>query len=115
MVDCDPDVTRRIVTNLVANAIKFTPRTGDVRIAVSGGERGVKVTVADTGPGIPREYRARIFEKFGQVPTRGEAHKHSTGLGLAFCKLAVEAQGGEIGVDSEVGKGSVFWFVLPNG
>lgn len=115
MVFCDPDVTRRIVVNLVANAIKFTPPAGDVRIVVSSGERGVRVTVTDTGPGIPQEYHVRIFEKFGQVPTRGEGQKHSTGLGLAFCKLAAEAQGGEIGVDSEVGKGSVFWFVLPNG
>ncbi|MBT3376005.1 MAG: hypothetical protein HN742_29720 [Lentisphaerae bacterium] len=69
----------------------------------------------DTGPGIPPEYRDRIFEKFGQVEGRAEGKKYSTGLGLTFCKLAVEAHGGQIGVDSEAGKGSTFWFGLPCG
>ena len=63
--------------------------------------------------GVPVEYQARIFEKFGQVEARANRQKHSTGLGLTFCKLAVEAHGGSIGVESEVGKGSTFWFVLP--
>jgi signal transduction histidine kinase len=67
------------------------------------------VAVADNGLGIPREYHQRIFERFAQV----EARKFSTGLGLTFCKLAVEAHAGRIGVDSETGKGSTFWFVLP--
>lgn len=73
----------------------------------------MRVSVIDTGLGIPPEYRDKIFEKFGQVEIREHKQKHSTGLGLAFCKLAVEAHGGKIGVDSEVGKGSTFWFELP--
>ena len=112
MAHCDPEVTRRIVANLVSNAIQFTPPEGEVRIAVSSG--GHSVTVTDTGPGIPPQYHARIFEKFGQVEMREGGRKYSTGLGLAFCKLAVEAHGGEIGVDSEVGRGSTFWIVLPH-
>jgi len=113
MAMCDPDVTGRIVANLVANAIKFTPEDGTIRIACSAEGNQSKVTVSDTGYGIPDEYRTKIFEKFGQVESRAEGKKYSTGLGLTFCKLAVEASGGQIGVDSEVGKGSTFWFTLP--
>jgi signal transduction histidine kinase len=76
---------------------------------------GVRVEVTDTGPGIPLEYQKRIFEKFGQVESRKEGQKHSSGLGLTFCKLAVEAHGGTIGVESEGGRGSTFWFTLPKG
>jgi len=69
--------------------------------------------VSDTEPGIPEECRERIFAKFGQVQVRQNREKHSTGLGLTFCELAAEAHGSRIGVDSEVGKGSTFWFALP--
>ncbi len=112
---CDPEICRRVVANLVANAIKFTGRHGEVRVGLDRVSEGVRVTVCDTGPGIPPEYHKRIFEKFGQVATRKVGKRYSTGLGLTFCKLAVEAQGGRIGVDSEVGKGSTFWFILPTG
>lgn len=110
---CDTEVTRRIVGNLVANALKFTPASGEVGVrAVQSGDRA-RIEVTDTGPGIPPDYRDRIFEKFGQVDAREEGRKFSTGLGLTFCKLAVEAHGGTIGVDSEEGVGSTFWFALP--
>jgi len=74
----------------------------------------IEIAVTDTGPGIPPEYHGKIFEKFGQVEARSHGQKHSTGLGLTFCKLAVEAHGGRIGVESAVGQGSTFWFVLPS-
>ncbi|MDZ7831431.1 MAG: response regulator [Desulfobacterales bacterium] len=110
---CDPEVVRRVVGNLIANAVKFTGSGGEVRIDLNRISEGVGVTFCDNGPGIPPEYYERIFDKFGQMTTSKEGHKYSTGLGLTFCKLAVEAQGGRIGVDSEVGKGSIFWFILP--
>lgn len=110
---CDSDVTSRIVSNLVANAIKFTPVGGTIRVALHKQGEQIQVMVNDTGYGIPAEYRKKIFEKFGQVETRGGSTQYSSGLGLTFCKLAVEAQGGRIGVESEVGKGSSFWFLLP--
>jgi len=110
---CDPEIGRRVVANLVANAIQFTGHSGEVRIDLNRVPDGVRVTVCDTGPGIPPEHLKRIFDKFGQVEARKERKKYSTGLGLTFCKLAVEAQGGRIGVESEVGKGSTFWFILP--
>jgi hypothetical protein len=73
----------------------------------------VRVTVTDRGSGIPPEFHSRIFEKFVQVESRIPKPTHSTGLGLAFCKLAVEAHGGQIGVESQVGRGSTFWIDLP--
>ncbi len=110
---CDPDATRRIIENLVANAIKFSGKCGEIRIRLEHQDTHLKVTVQDHGAGIPHEYRSKIFEKFGQVSSRIEGRKFSTGLGLTFCKLAAEAQGGQIGLDSEVGLGSTFWFTLP--
>jgi signal transduction histidine kinase len=73
----------------------------------------MRVFVADTGPGIPPDFRESIFDKFVQVDGSALPRNRSTGLGLAFCKMAVEAHGGRIGVDSELGKGSNFWFTLP--
>lgn len=110
---CDAGQISRVVQNLLGNALKFTPKDGAIQMRLFPAGEALRVEVEDTGPGIPEEYRARIFEKFGQVESREQKQKFSTGLGLAFCKLAVEAHGGRIGVDSEVGKGSTFWFVLP--
>ncbi len=109
-VRCDPDLVKRVVANLASNAIKFTPERGEIRVAIALEDDRVKVSVADTGSGIPAEYLSRIFEKFGQV--QGRKHRHSTGLGLTFCKLAIEAQGGAIGVESIEGSGATFWFVI---
>ncbi len=112
-VSCDRTVIRRVIANLVGNAVKFTPAQGVVRVAALADGAQVRVTVADTGPGIPPEYHEKIFQKFGQVDARKAGKMASTGLGLTFCKLAIEAHGGRIGLESAVGKGSTFWFVLP--
>ena len=102
-----------MIQNLLGNALKFTPSDGWIRLGIEPDENRVCVRVRDNGPGVPPEYQERIFEKFGQVEARANRQKHSTGLGLTFCKLAVEAHGGSVGVESEVDKGSTFWFVLP--
>jgi signal transduction histidine kinase len=110
----DREKVIRVLINLIGNAIKFTPPGG--KITVSAGAAGagwVAVTVADTGEGIPPEDQVRIFEKFGQVKARQGGRTMSSGLGLAFCKLAVEAHGGQIGVDSRPGQGARFTFTLP--
>ena len=73
----------------------------------------IVVIFADRGPGIPPDELELIFDKFVQVDGSALPRNRSTGLGLAFCKMAVEAHGGRIGVDSELGKGSSFWFTLP--
>lgn len=116
----DEDKLMRTLTNLLGNAIKFTPIGGTVTLQIRPEQKnenitGVRFAVSDTGEGIPREAFSRIFEKFGQVESRREGRKMSTGLGLTFCKMAVEAHGGHIWVESEVGKGSTFQFVIPVG
>jgi two-component system sensor histidine kinase/response regulator len=110
-VAVDVGLLRRVLQNLLSNALKYTPESGTVRIVVTPTPSEVRVEVVDAGPGIAPEYHQRIFEKFGQVEDC--LNRLGTGLGLTFCKLAVEAHGGRIGVESEVGKGSTFWFTLP--
>jgi signal transduction histidine kinase len=112
-VACDPALLRRILGNLIANAAKFSSRGKPIAIGIQDGPGHLKVTVRDQGPGIPPEYQAKIFEKFGQAGAPGGTKRYSTGLGLTFCRLAVEAHGGQIGVESAVGAGSTFWFTLP--
>jgi signal transduction histidine kinase len=111
----DEDVLKRVLVNLLGNAIKFTPAGGTVTTSISRVQGGkfLLFSVSDTGEGIPTEAFARIFEKFGQVESRQSGRLMSTGLGLTFCKLAVEAHGGRIDVDSTAGKGSFFFFTVP--
>ena len=99
----------RTLVNLIANAIKFTG-AGTVTISAEWTNKWIRFSVRDTGPGIPAAAFERIFEKFGQLDSRT---KVGTGLGLAFCKLAVEAHGGRIWVDSVPGSGSTFSFSIP--
>ena len=105
----------RTLVNLLSNALKFTPPGGTVTVSVrqSNEEPSLRFCVTDTGEGIPSEAFGRIFEKFGQVESRQGGRSMSTGLGLAFCKLAVEAHGGHIGVESAPGEGSTFCFTIP--
>jgi signal transduction histidine kinase len=77
------------------------------------GESAIQFSVADTGQGIPKESFGRIFEKFGQVGVPRSSRERSTGLGLTFCKMVVEAHGGRIWVESEPGQGSTFHFTIP--
>jgi signal transduction histidine kinase len=107
----------RTLVNLLGNAIKFTPSGGAVTVEARPGEdeKTVVFSVRDTGEGIPSDAFERIFEKFGQVESRKGGRTMSTGLGLTFCKLAVEAHGGHIGVESLPGQGSKFSFTIPLG
>lgn len=108
---CDAELIQRVVSNLMTNALKYAPSRGEICITVSADASHVRVAFADTGPGIAKQDQKVIFEKYGQADSRRP--RYSSGLGLAFCKLAVEAHGGQIGVESELGRGSRFWFSLP--
>jgi two-component system sensor histidine kinase/response regulator len=105
----DANKISRTLVNLIANAVKFT-EAGTVTISASVAGGTIRFAVRDTGRGIPAEAMDRIFEKFGQLDSHS---KVGTGLGLAFCKLAVETHGGEISVESTPGKGSTFAFTIP--
>ena len=112
-VRIDSEKIGRVLANLVDNALKFTPSGGQVILSVEESSGGmVTVSVLDTGPGIPPQFREKIFEKFVQVPGRRDKRRGS-GLGLTFCRLAVEAHGGRIWVEPRVPDGSRFVVLLP--
>jgi signal transduction histidine kinase len=102
----------QVLLNLVGNAIKFTD-TGEVRITAATANGHFSISVTDTGPGIPEEHHARIFEQFHQVDSSNTKAKGGTGLGLAIAKEIVEMHGGRIWVESALGKGSNFQMELP--
>ena len=102
----------QVLLNLVGNAIKFTD-TGEVRVTAEAVNGRFNVSVADTGPGIPEEHQARIFEQFHQVDSSNTKAKGGTGLGLAIAKQIVEMHGGRIWVESALGKGSTFQMEIP--
>jgi signal transduction histidine kinase len=114
VVLADSEIVTRIVQNLLANALRLTPADGEIRIGIVPGAEQTRVFVTDTGPGISAEFQAKIFDKYAHAERSATGRGHTTGLGLTFCKLAVEAHGGQIGVDSEEGAGSTFWFTLPS-
>ena len=112
-VECDAGLMRRVLINLIHNGLKYSPEEAPVVVRARSAGGRLRVEVSDAGPGIEEKYWGRIFEKFGQVDVRQGSRRSSTGLGLTFCKLAVEAHGGRIGLTSEVGVGTTFWFSLP--
>jgi two-component system sensor histidine kinase GlrK len=112
-VRLDAERILQVLRNLIGNALKFTPTGGTVSIAVRRRDNGIGVSVTDTGPGIPKEHQAAIFDKFRQVTLSGAARVPGTGLGLAIVKHIVQDHGGTLWVESEAGQGSTFTFVLP--
>jgi two-component system, sensor histidine kinase and response regulator len=109
------DLIERVVQNLLSNAIHYSPEEGNILIESELDEKSkfVVISVTDNGSGVPKEYQQKIFDKFTTVETREKRMYGSTGLGLAFCKLAVELHGGKIWVEDRNGRGSIFRFTLP--
>src|SRR5262245_41915071 len=106
----DAEQIKRVLENLLSNAVRNTPRGGEIRITAARREDYMSISVADTGHGIPPEYLTRLFHRFLSVPG---AKSGSTGLGLAISKRLVEAHGGQISAQSEVGRGTTITFTLP--
>jgi PAS domain S-box-containing protein len=102
------------VINLLGNAIKFSPEGSKVTVRAENLSGEVRVTIQDQGPGIPAAKQALIFERYYQMSESGQAKQEGTGLGLTISKAIITAHNGRIGVDSEEGKGSTFWFCLPH-
>ena len=109
----DPDKIIQVIVNLGSNAIKFSPAGATVTLKAQQDGDFVRIEVVDKGRGIPESHRQAVFEKFKQVEAADGKRKAGTGLGLPICKDMVEQNAGAIGVDSQEGQGSTFWFTLP--
>jgi heavy metal sensor kinase len=112
-VEADAHQLQQVLTNLIENAIKYTPPGGEVRVSTWQRDGEVGVTVADTGPGIPAEARPHIFERFFRVDGARGRTSGGSGLGLAICREVADAHGGRVWVESDDGKGSAFSLALP--
>ncbi|TAD95165.1 MAG: hypothetical protein EAZ97_15950 [Bacteroidetes bacterium] len=128
-IQTESEILERVFVNLLTNAIKYTPNNGKITINQELGfindelntqklisnSSFLMLKVSDSGQGIPADKLDLVFEKFGQVKATNSGGIRSTGLGLTFCKMAIEAHGGQIGVESELGEGTTFWFTVPKG
>lgn len=112
-VRADADRLIQVVINLIGNAVKYSPEGSEINIASHRKADFARVSVIDHGPGIKEEHRQMIFERFKQVDPSASRGKGNVGLGLAISKSIIDRHGGIIGVDSEVGSGSTFWFEIP--
>ena len=109
----DRDRLVQVIINLVSNAIKFSPKGGTVTLAIAEEPDCIRFNIIDQGRGVPEQLREAIFDRFKQVEIDDAKVKGGSGLGLAICKAIVERHGGTIGVDSQEGRGSTFWFRIP--
>lgn len=117
VVQADPEILNRILVNLLSNAAKYNLPNGSVAVEgflqESGNAHYAKIMVKDTGAGITNNRLPSIFDKYSMFAKNEKERGVSSGLGLNFCKMAVQAHGGQIGVESTLGRGSVFWFTMP--
>jgi len=112
MITGDRDKLKQVILNLLSNAVKYNSENGKITMAAETRNNSIAISVNDTGPGIPEESLPQLFKKFYRVPGT-EKLAQGTGLGLSICKKIVEAHGGEITVESQVGIGTTFSFVIP--
>jgi signal transduction histidine kinase len=113
LVLADPNIINLVLRNLILNAIKFTENGGRIWVEASTKYNEVIVSVSDNGIGIKPEVKQMLFKKTSGYSTRGTANERGTGLGLILCKEFVEKHGGRIWLESELGKGTTFFFSLP--
>ena len=103
----------QVIHNLLGNAIKFSPAESRIRVRIVETEKHVTIAVEDQGPGIPEQELAKMFDPFERTSVKSTAGEKSSGLGLAIAKKIVDAHGGKLWAESEVGKGSTFFISLP--
>jgi PAS domain S-box-containing protein len=113
-VNADPDRLAQVITNLLSNAIKFSPPGGEVLVAVERNGNAFRISVRDQGPGVPEEFKPRIFGKFAQADGTNSRQKGGTGLGLSIVKQIVERLNGKVGFDEAPGGGAKFYVELPS-
>jgi two-component system sensor histidine kinase KdpD len=104
----------QVLVNLILNASKFSQPNSPIDVTISSGARGVRVAVADRGPGVSAADAQRLFEPYYRAPQTAGSGKEGVGLGLSIVKSIVEAHAGRVGVDSRRGGGASFWFVIPS-
>ena len=109
-VPCDQARVEQVLSNIIGNALKFTPIGGEIHVMMSSKESFVVISIRDSGRGMNKDQLEHIFDRYWQVP---ETSKQGNGLGLAIAKIVVETHQGKIWVESELGKGSTFYFSLP--
>lgn len=109
----DPDLLPRTITNLLHNAVKYTPSGGNVSLNARFERGGLIIEITDTGIGIPPEHIGRLFGKYYRVEGGDQTARRGSGLGLYFCRLVIEAHGGKVGIHSEVGRGTTITFDIP--
>ena len=113
LVEGDDARLMQVLSNLISNAAKFSPKGADIKISVVRKEEMVRISVSDQGPGIPVRSQSQIFQKFFQADGSSTREKGGTGLGLSISKAIVEHHNGSIDFDTKVGKGTTFYFDLP--
>lgn len=112
-VRADPEAVRQILRNLFDNALRYAPEGTEVGLRAETEDGMVRIAVSDTGPGIPSVHASRVFERFYRVDAARSREEGGTGLGLSIVKHLVDAHGGDVGIESEVGRGTTVWFTLP--
>lgn len=115
MINADPQIIERVLENLLSNAVKFTPPGGLIEICARGQNEKIRIEVRDNGAGVPGKLVNEVFDEYVQASDKSFVYSNSTGIGLTYCKLAVEAQGGEIGLISKQGEGTTVWFLVNKG
>lgn len=112
-IEFDKNIIERVIVNLLTNAIKFSPIKGEIEVTTSLEYQKFKLSISDQGLGVTEQHAEIIFNRYVQIESKDSGDSRSTGLGLAFCRLAIEAHGGQIGVVSGESKGATFWFSFP--